>query len=403
MGKGREIGLQLHRWISQADPQPLQGRVLQGLLLDALGEQTRLLGPLRDLAQQPLFLQLLQEPSPAIRRSLIEALRQELAGIYAAATLAELTDLLEAVSDGAPADQPVAGGSVTGPVPDPAAAAADHAGPSRPSGRLTHPQRLSTLLAHGRRVLQPLGPGLALGFAHALVCFWLGGELARLLPRYCNGLAVLLLLLALPQLLLLRPPLKRLRRRAALQLSSSTDPHRAWCWITSPWVHHRQGEAVLNGVLLLILLFGTPLPLGQLLLRYLLTTLATLAPAVLLARHWRLNGIRDGASGAVAALIALATGVSLLHWRPVTFPFGLLAVPCWVLLLVNAAIQMNWVLPRQGEADRSSPRQRLLCSCWCWGTMLGFGWALLSRLQEWAVPLMRRADLLLLHPLLGQT
>ena len=120
---------------------------------------------------------------------------------------------------------------------------------------------------------------------------------------------------------------------------------------------------------------------------------------VLLARRWRIPGYRDGASGAVAALIALATGISLLHWRPISFPFGLLSVPCWVLLLVNAAIQMAWVLPRLGLEDSSTPRQRLLSSCWCWGTLMGFGWALISWLQDWALPLLRRADALLPLPL----
>ena len=395
MGKGREIGLQLRAWLAQADPQQIQPRLLQGLMLDGLGEETRLAGPLRDLAQQPLFLQLLREPSAAIRRSLMESLQQELAGIYAATTLSELIDLLEALSG--ERNQPLGGSTAI--AARPAQASAPTATEAAPSA----PVRLAALWIRARTALQPLGPGLALGFANAMVCLWLGGELARLLPRSCNGLAVLLVLLALPQLVLLRPPLKRLRRRAALQLSSSTDPQLVWRWITAPWVHHRQGEAVLNGVLLLILLFGTPLPLGQLLLRYLLTSLATLAPVVLLARRWRIEGLRDGAAGAVAALIALATGVSLLHWRPITFPFGVLAVPSWVLLLVNAAIQMAWVLPRHGDSDASHPRQRLLCSCWCWGTLLGFGWASLSRLQDLALPLMRRADaLLLLHPLHGQ-
>lgn len=396
MGKGREIGLQLREWLDRADRQPLQGRILQGWLLDALGEETRLAGPLRDLAQQPLFRKLLQEPSAALRRSLMEALRQELVGIYAAPTLSELTDLLTAVS-GQPVPQsaPAPEAASAYPSPSPPAAVATSAAPSVDPSAARTLQRVS-------QTLNPLGPGLALGFVTALVLLWLGGELGRLLPPSFNGLPVLLVLLALPQLVLLRPPLRRLRHRAALQLSSSTDPQWVWRWITTPWVHQRQGEAILNGVLLLILLFGTPLPLGQLLLRYLLTSIATLAPVVFLARRWRIHGFRDGATGAVAALIALATGISLLHWRPIHFPFGLLSVPSWVLLLVNATIQMAWVLPRLGLNDRSTPLQRLLCSCWCWGTLMGFTWALITRLQEWFLPLLRRADALIPHFLIGQ-
>ena len=268
MGKGREIGLQLRDWLDRADRQPLQARLLQGWLLDALGEETRLAGPLRDLAHQPLFLKLLQEPSSAVRRSLVEALRQELQGIYAAPALLELADLLEAVSaqPGARPSQPSAeSGSFPAEASPVAAAPAlpqEPVPPQTPDGQVPG-QRLQAL----GRSLRPLAPGLALGFATALVLAWLGGELARLLPRFCNGLAVLLVLLALPQLVLLRPPLRRLRRRGALQLSQSTDPHWVWRWITAPWVHQRQGEAMLNGAMLLILLLGTPLPLGQLLLR----------------------------------------------------------------------------------------------------------------------------------------
>jgi membrane associated rhomboid family serine protease len=236
--------------------------------------------------------------------------------------------------------------------------------------------------------LLPLAPALALGFANALVVQWLGGELGRLLPRaWSSGLLLAVTLIVL-QLLALRP-LARLRRLAPLTLESSADPHRVWRWITAPWVHHRPAEAWLNALMLLILLGGSPLSLDQLLLRYLLTSLATMAPAVLLARRWLSAAIWDGATGAVAALIALATGVSLLHWRPVSFPFGVLTVPCWVLLLVYGAIQMGWVLPRQTGEETAPPWQRLLSSCWGWGTILGLIWALATRLLEWGEPLWR--------------
>lgn len=409
MGKGREIGAQLHGWLARHDRGPLQARHLEGLLLDALGGDARLRGPVRDLALQPLLQQLLQEPSPGVRRSLLDTLAQDLAATYAPAVLNELLDLLEEATG-----LPVAGRSAGFTAPG-SSAPAEGGGPpaaspdGEPAGRdrsRHHPSRLRRGRARSGGALRqrptaaaalqtlgpellPLAPGLALAFANALVFLWLGGELGRLLPLDWSSGLLLLLVLASLQVLMLRP-LARLRRAAPLRLQDSGDPHRVWRWITAPWVHHRQGEALVNGAMLLILLGETPLPLGQLLLRYLLTSLATMAGAVLLARRWLRAGVWDGATGAVAALIALATGASLLHWRPLSFPFGVLSVPSWVLFLVYGAIQMGWVLPRQVHDDEeSTPLQRLLCSSWWWGTALGLAWALLTRLQDWLEPLLR--------------
>ena len=94
MGKGREIGAQLHAWLARGDREALQSRRLEGVLLDALGGDPRLRAPVRDLALQPLLLKLLQEPSPAARRSMLETLVQDLQATYAPAVLAELLDLL---------------------------------------------------------------------------------------------------------------------------------------------------------------------------------------------------------------------------------------------------------------------------------------------------------------------
>lgn len=386
MGKGREIGAQLHAWLAEGDREPLQGRVLEGILLDALGSDPRLRGPLRDLALQPLLVKLLQETSPAVRCSMLDTLAQDLQDTYAPGVLAELLDLLEAATGQQVSNRPP---SASVPSPQPLQTARSTGGRrARPAPGGSWSLRL--VVASCLHDLQPLAPGLALGFANALVLLWLGGELGRLLPRSWSSALLLLLVLLLMQLLLARP-LARFRRSAPLTLADSGDPHRVWRWITAPWVHHRQGEALLNGVMLWILLGDTPLPLGQLLLRYLLTSLATMVPAVLLARRWLRNASWDGATGAVASLIALATGVSLLHWRPVTFPFGVLTVPAWVLLVVYGAIQLAWVLPRHHPEETASPRQRLLCSCWWWGTSLGLLWALLTRLLEWAAPLLRLA------------
>lgn len=384
MGKGREIGAQLHAWLAGGDREPLQARRIEGVLLDALGGDPRLRGPVRDLALQPLLLTLLQETSPVARRSLLETLVQDLQATYAPAVLGELLDLLEAAT-GLPAGRRSTADGAT-PSRTPPAGQSAEATRRRPRRGSTQPwgQWCRDLPAD----LQPIAPGLALAFVNALVFLWLGGELGRLLPRSWSSGLLLLLVLAVLQLLLLRP-LARLRREAPLTLADSSDPHRVWSWITAPWVHHRQGEALLNGLMLLILLGDTPLPLGQLLLRYLLTSLATMLPAVLLARRWLRYACWDGATGAVAALIALATGISLLQWRPVSFPFGVLTVPVWVLFVVYGVLQLAWVLPRQHPDETAPPRQRLLCSTWWWGTCWGLLWALLTRLQEWAGPLLQ--------------
>jgi membrane associated rhomboid family serine protease len=380
MGKGRQIGAQLNTWLAGVGRESLQPRLLEAVLLDALGSDPRLRGPLRDLALQPLLLKLLQESSPAVQRSMLETLAGDLQDTYAPVVLAELLDLLEAATG-----QSLSRASATQPSPVPQVA-----GPGRGAPRQRQPpaqdwvQSVQALLLE----LQPLAPGLALAFSNALVFLWLGDELGRLLPSSLSSGVVLLLALALLQVLL-AGPLSRLRRSAPLTLADSGDPHRVWRWITAPWLHRRQPEALLNGLMLFVLLGDTPLPLGQLLLRYLLTSLATLLPAVLLARRWLRAASWDGATGAVSALIALATGVSLLQWRPVSFPLAVLSVPVWVLFLVYGTLQLGWVLPRQHPDEAASPRRRLLCSCWCWGTGLGLLWALLTRLQEWLEPLMR--------------
>ena len=384
MGKGREIGSQLHAWLAGGDREPLQARRIEGVLLDALGSDPRLRGPVRDLALQPLLVRLLQETSPVVRRSLLESLIQDLQDTYAPAVLGELLDLLEAAS-GLPVGRPTPADASTPPRTPPAP---QPAGATRRRPRRGSTRPLSQWLRDLRQDLQPIAPGLALGFANALVFLWLGDELGRLLPRSWSSGLVLLLVLAVLQLLLARP-LARLRREAPLTLADSSDPHRVWRWITAPWVHHRQGEALLNGLMLWILLGDSPLPLGQLLLRYLLTSLATMLPAVLLARRWLRYACWDGATGAVAALIALATGVSLLQWRPVSFPFGVLTVPVWVLFVVFGVIQLAWVLPRQHPDETAPPRQRLFSSTWWWGTCWGLLWALLTRLQEWVQPLLQ--------------
>ena len=60
MGVGRDLGHQLRRWLEQ-DPEALrQSRALTNRLMDGLGAEESLRAPLRDLASQPLLLQVLQ-------------------------------------------------------------------------------------------------------------------------------------------------------------------------------------------------------------------------------------------------------------------------------------------------------------------------------------------------------
>jgi membrane associated rhomboid family serine protease len=352
MGKGRELGLQLRQWIASGSLAPDGGSALANRLIDALGAEDSLRGPVRDLATQPLLLRVLQQQGNP-QRSAIQALTTHLAGIYSPQVLAELLDLLEAAS------------GITPQRPG----AASRTALSRPSSWAA--------------AMQPLGPGLALAASAALVLFWAGGELDRWLfdPWHWSSGVTLVVALALLQALALGP-LRRLRRRWPLALETSGDPRRAWCWITAPWIHTGNGEALLNLLVLLILLGPSPLPLSALLLRYSLTALATTTPAVVVARQSSVPRRWNGASGPIAALIALAAALSLLHWRVLHFPVGPVAIPAWVLLVVYGALQLGWQLPRRDPEDTSTPAARLWSSSWWWGTLLGVGWALITRLLE---------------------
>ena len=132
----------------------------------------------------------------------------------------------------------------------------------------------------------------------------------------------------------------------------------------------------------MILLGDSPLPLGDVVLRYCLTALACLALAALCATRWRITRLWSGASGAISALIALAAGLSLLHWRVFRFSSGGLEIPAWVLLLVYGALQLGWQLPRQNPDERSTALERILSSSWGWGLLLGLGWAVVTRIRE---------------------
>jgi hypothetical protein len=439
MGSGRSLGLALAGWLEAGSPGLDNGVALGNRLVDVLGADQTLAGPLRDLARRPLLRQALAGSGTA-RRAALSALVVDLRETYAPAVLAELVDLLEVgLGVGGLAPSETAGGngggfgladaprSPGGPDTAPAGRVVVSAQlvqgqepgvgpypaelPSRPAlpsaaqglqeGALVQPEalaspapspvdsqraplgrRLQTLdWRNLRRDLRLLGPGLALGAAMALVLAWLAGVLDRelLAPRQWSAGLVLALTLAALQIAILPGPLRLLRRSALLDQEESAQPRLAWRWVSAPWLHRRNGEALLNVLLLLLILGPTPLALDQVVLRYTLTSLACLALAALAARR---QGLRHqswgGASGAVGALVGLAVGLSLLRWRVIGFAIGDITVPAWVLLVVVGSLQLAWILPRAHPGDPGSPGQRLLASPWWWGLMLGLGWAVVS-------------------------
>jgi hypothetical protein len=450
MGSGRSLGLALAGWLETRSPGLDNGVALGNRLVDVLGADQTLAGPVRDLARRPLLRQALTGSGTA-RRAALTALVVELRGTYAPAVLAELVDLLEVglgvggLAASFPGDGNGGGSGVEDrtrspagnrtSAPEPHAVAAqlarqqEHgealvpaAVPSEvelprspqvlrvgadlqpaevtPSAPLRPPAdpfrspldrlRPALNLRQLRRELRPLGPGLALGAAMALVLAWLAGVLDRelLAPRQWSAGLVLALTLAVLQIATLPGPLRVLRRSALLDQEECGQPRLAWRWVSAPWFHRRHGESLVNVLLLILILGPTPLGLDQVVLRYTLTALACQAFAALTAHRQGLRHQRwGGASGAVGALVGLAVGLSLLHWRVIGFALGEITVPAWVLLVVVGSLQLAWILPRTHGDDPGRPSQRLLASSWWWGLMLGLGWAVLSwgslLLQGW--------------------
>ena len=433
MGIGRSLGLALAGWLEAGSPGLDNGVALGNRLVDGLGADQTLAGPLRDLARRPQLRQALAS-SGTVRRAALSALVVDLRSTYAPAVLAELVELLEvglgvgglalsetAVGNGngsgaldgtrsAAGPASVAAGRVVvsaqlaqgqGPeggqglkaaavVPPEAVVSPPLLSPADPQGA-PFARRLPPLdWRNLRRDLLPLGPGLALGAAMALVLAWLAGVLDEelLAPRQWSAGLALVLALACLQIATLAGPLSIRRRSALLLQGESGQPRFAWRWVSAPWLHRRNGEALVNVLLLLLILGPTPLGLDQVVLRYTLTSLACLALAALMARHQGLSHQNwGGASGAVGALVGLAVGLSLLRWRVIGFSIGEITIPAWVLLVVVGSLQLAWILPRAHPGDPGRPGQRLLASAWWWGLMLGLGWALVSwgslLLQGW--------------------
>jgi len=375
MGTGHDLGRQLGAALRDGTIPQDGGRALANRFGDWLGADRSLEGPLRDLACRPQLRQALNCQGLARRRAL-SALAGDLADTYSPRVLNELLALLEAAFD-EPALRP-----------DPSTEA-EPVGTSLGSvgnGSAQHPRR--RLAAPIQRIratgladdLRAIGPGMALALAAAAVLSWLAGMLERTVPGPWTASAGTFLAswILLAQVLTLGP-LRRWRRRWSLDPVRSAEPRLAWLWASSPWIHLRNGEAVLNALVLLLILGSSPLPLGEAVLRYALTSLATTAAAALSARRMGLLSPRwQGATGAVSALLALPVVLALLQRRDLAFPVGAIAVPAWVPFLVFGALQLRWILPRQREDDDSEPRQRLLASTWWWGLVFGASWALLT-------------------------
>ena len=367
MGLGTTLGRQLRQWLIQ-NPEALQsGRAIANRLIDALGADDGLKGPIRDLANQPLLLQLLHG-NGASQASALASLNAHIRQTYSAEVQTELQDLLNAVcGQKSPASERAARASTAAP---------------RPSAPAPKPEPLAGRVARltpSLRRLEPLAPGLALSACGALVLSWLGRELDRLIFKgwgWSGGVVLVLGIAALS----VGPWGKALRELWSLSSEQASRPREVWRWISAPWIHRNRAEAGLNLAVLLIILGDSPLPLGQVILRYSLTALACLALAAIAAECWSIQRTWSGSSGPVCALIGLAIGYSVLNWKLHTFkPIGL-SIPAWVLLLVVGALQLGWQLPRQQPGEASTALQRLLASSCSWGLLLGVGWALISRL-----------------------
>ena len=292
----------------------------------------------------------------------IEALSQHLARTYTPAVLAELHDLIEAATGITPPAAPrVTSPAAPGSQALVAAAQPDDPQPAIPVRR---PLRVALFRPGLGADLQALGAGTALAACFSLVLAWAAGELDQALFdgwRWSGGV-VLALTLALIQALSLGP-LRRMRRRGLLDQDSSGDPRRAWSWLSSPWIHGRHVEAVLNVAMLLVLLGPSPLSLSDVVLRYTLSSLATIALAALCARRLAMAERQwSGAAGAISALISLAAILSLLRWQELGFRVGPESIPAWMLLVVYGTLQLGWQLPRSDPGDRSSPIEQLWCS-----------------------------------------
>jgi hypothetical protein len=375
MGSGRRLGLQLKAWLNSQAFDVMNGAALGNRLIDALGDDDFFRGPLKDLASQPLFRQVLQQRGGGQRLSL-DQLDHRLAATYAPAVLEELRDLLEAATD------------LTlvrvHPTGDPGES------PDQPEAVVSSKEALAHRVAAGSvgADLKAISPGVLLASSSSLVLWWAAARIEGLLPGQHHGGGGLLLALAMLLLQALAlGPFRWIRRQWPLDPQTAINPHQSWRWLLSPWIHQRSAEGFTQGLALVVLMTSAPagrpllalrsLDLPTVVLRYGLTVLATTALAVLVARHLQVQKTWSGASSVVGALVSFAAIDGLVHRQAIQLGSGVLQVPAWVLLLVLGALQLTWELPPQAK-ESSRPWQRLLASSWCWGTLLGLSVGIVS-------------------------
>lgn len=378
MGSGRRMGLQLKAWLNSQAFDVNHGAALGNRLIDALGDDDFLRGPLKDLASQPLFRQVLQQRDRGQRLTL-DQLDHRLAATYSPAVLKELRELLEAATDltlvraqpNAEVDQ--------GPdrqEPDPCSDGTPAPGDSLPS-----------FVAD----LKGISPGVLLATSSSLVLWWAAARIEAVLPgKHQGGGGLLLALTMLLLQALALGPLRWIRRQGSLDPLSAIDPSQSWRWLLSPWIHQRSAEGFTQGLALVVLMTSAPagrpmlalrsLDLPTIVLRYGLTVVVATALAVLVARRLQVQKSWSGASPVVGTLVSLAAFDGLVHRQAIHLGSGVLQVPAWVLLLVLGALQLSWELPPQAK-ESSRPWQRLLASSWCWGNLLGLS----AGIASWAM------------------
>lgn len=360
MGIGREIGEQVRQWVESGELINLPPQALVNRLIDAAGPSRRLHGPLQDLGRQPLFLQLLQQQQPARAHATLQALTSELTETYSPLVLTELVQLMEAAIGSASTKQTTA-----------------HSGALPVGNSMSITPYFFVKSWRLARTLRPLAPGLALGAGTSLVLAWVGLELNRLVFDQLGWSAgVVLLLLLVSAHLITTRLVKPWRTAGLLDRASAVDPRKAWRWVTAPWLHASNKEALLNAVVLAVVLLNTPLPLREVMLRYSLTGLICLALSVQTSRWCHIKQVWGGASGVVASLLSMDFMLSLLHWQKQGFEMGPLQIPVWVLLWSWVTIQITWTIPRQRGGNPARPWHRVLSSCWFWGLAIGASWGI---------------------------
>lgn len=404
MGPGRSVGRQLKAWLHSQAFDVTAGSALANRLIDALGDDEALSGPLRDLASQPLFRKLLLQNGSG-QRATLDELNKRLAATYTPAVLQELQALLEEAT-GLPLLPAEAPPSTPAARVRPDAGIGASPSPSQPQTRRQpagaasvarhcaggNTKRLASSLMALLRDLKGISPGIALAAGSTLVLWWAAGRLEDVLPGDPQGGGGLLLVLALVVLQALAlGPLRGIQRQWPLDSGSAFDPSHAWRWVLAPWIHQRNGEGLALAAALLLLVSSAPAGLPLLALRpldlpgvalgYGLIALITTIPAVLVARRYQIQKRWSGAAGVVAALASLAALEGVVHRQVVHLGAAPVLMPAWVLLLLIGALALQLELPPQAR-ESSRPWQRLLASTWSWGSLLGLSAGLIDALTE---------------------